>query len=210
MLATAPAGLLFRNTPQRSGVSGTIWAGEAGLAGGLRLAWQMAPLRSLTSLGFAADWSATGTGTDLRGRMLVHPGGRVVLDKVAGAADGTLLQALQPDLPFTCTLPMQLAFDRIAVHGGERAIAGRAQTEPGSCRARRGGVDTPVPALAIEAQRLGTHSQIRVVPATQRRRTLVSFDLAEDGRLAIQATPDGAATLPFLGLPPGARIEAGL
>ena len=76
----------------------------------------MAPLRSLTSLGFAADWSATGTGTDLRGRMLVHPGGRVVLDKVAGAADGTLLQALQPDLPFTCTLPMQLAFDRIAVH----------------------------------------------------------------------------------------------
>lgn len=207
MLATAPASLLVRNVPWRSGVAGTIWNGEVGIAGGSKLEWQLAPLRSLTSLGLAADWKATGPDTDLGGRALVHPGGRTVLDHVSGAADASLLQAIQPDLPFTCQLVMQVEMARIAVRGGTQMLDGKVTTDPGSCRAKTAGGATAVPALLLTAEHIGPRTTIRLTPATQRRQLLLDAILSEDGTLDIGMSKDGAAALPFVGLPGGARIQ---
>ncbi|NJB97698.1 hypothetical protein CA233_00535 [Sphingomonas sp. ABOLD] len=207
MLATAPASLLVRNVPWRSGVAGTIWNGEVGVAGGSKLEWQLAPLRSLTSLGLAADWKASGPDTDLGGRALVHLGGRTVLDHVSGAADASLLQAIQPDLPFTCKLVMQVEMARIAVRGGSQMMDGKVTTDPGSCRPKSGGGSTAVPALLLTAEHVGPRTTIRLTPATQRRQLLLDAVLGEDGMLDLGMSKDGAAALPFVGLPGGSRIQ---
>ncbi|WP_448661313.1 type II secretion system protein N [Sphingomonas sp. CJ20] len=208
MLVMMPASVVLKNRPWRTGVAGTIWNGEVGVAGGSKLQWQMAPLRSLLSLGYAADWKASGPNTDLGGQLLVHPGGRVVLDKVSGAADGTLISALQPSLPFTCDLTMQVQMDRVAVGGGSgQMLSGKAATDPGSCRAKTGGAATSVPALILTAEHIGDKTTLHLAPATQRRKLLVDATLGEDGTLDLGVTPDGAATLPFLGIPGGSRIQ---
>src|SRR6188768_1851677 len=59
MIATIPASAVFKNYAWRTGISGTIWNGEVGIAGGSTARWNWAPLRSLLSLGFAADWRLT-------------------------------------------------------------------------------------------------------------------------------------------------------
>ncbi|AJP74434.1 hypothetical protein TS85_10750 [Sphingomonas hengshuiensis] len=212
MVVTMPASVLFRNAAWRSGVAGTIWRGEVGLAGGSRFEWRMAPLRSLLSLGFAADWKAVGPNTDLGGRMLARPGGRMVLDHVSGRADGALLAARQPNLPFTCDLTMQVEMERIVVGGGSgRVVEGKAMSDPGSCRAKTGGgAASAVPALILTADHIGDKTTLRIAPATQRRRVLVDAVLEEDGTLDLGVTPEGAAALPFLGIPGGSRIKGAM
>jgi hypothetical protein len=202
-----PASVIFPNAPWRAGVAGTVWNGEVGVAGGASFSWEMAPLRSLTSLAFAADWKATGPDTDLGGQMIRHIGGRTVLDHVSGAADANLLRALQPNLPFTCNLTLQVEMQRIATGGGARMADGKVTTDPGSCRARNGGAPVAVPALLISAEHIGDKTTIRVAPSAQRLKTLMTAVLGEDGALDISMTPDGAAILPFVGLPGGARIQ---
>lgn len=207
MLATIPASVIIKNQPWRTGVAGTVWNGEVGVAGGSKLEWQMAPLRSLTSLAFAADFKATGPDTDLGGRMLMHLGGRTVLDNVSGAAHSSLLQALQPNLPFTCDMPMQIEMKRIAIGGGSQMMDGTLSTDPGTCHAKNGGVASAVPALILTAEHIGTTTRIRLAPMSQRRKVLLDATLAEDGTLDIGLTADGAAMLPFIGLPAGLRIK---
>ncbi|MBQ1496795.1 MAG: type II secretion system protein N [Sphingomonas sp.] len=207
MLVTMPASLVFRNTAWRTGVAGTVWNGEVGIAGGATFAWHMAPLRSLTSLAFAADWKATGPNTDLGGQMLQHLGGRTVLDHVSGSADASLFRALQPNLPFTCNLALQIEMRRIASGGGTRIADGKVTTDPGSCRAKNGGGPVAVPALLITAEHVGDRTTIRVAPSAQRLKTLMTAILSEDGTLDIAMTPEGAAILPFVGLPGGARVQ---
>ncbi len=207
MLVTMPASVVFKNHVWRTGVSGSLWSGEVGIAGGSTLRWHFAPLRSLTSLGFAADWTATGPGTDLGGRMLMRPG-RVVLDQVSGSAHASLLQLAGASLPFSCDFTMQVKMDRIAIGGSDQRIQGTAITDPGSCRGQRSAAPaSPVPALYFDAQAIGNESRLRLTPATQRRNALISAVLQDDGSMKITATPEGASTLPFLGIPPGATIE---
>jgi hypothetical protein len=207
LLVTLPASAVLKNRPWRTGVAGTVWNGEVGVAGGSKVEWHMAPLRSLTSLAYAADWKATGPNTDLGGRLLAHLGGRTLLDKVSGSADGTLLQALQPNLPFTCDLTLQVEMERIAIGGGSRMLSGNAASDPGSCRPKNAGAASAVPALILTAEHIGNRTLIRVAPMAQRRRVLVTMELAESGAVDLSVTPDGAAMLPFLGLPAGARIQ---
>jgi hypothetical protein len=211
MLATMPASVVLKNRPWRTGVAGTVWNGEVGVAGGSKFEWQMAPLRSLTSLGFAADWKATGPDTDLGGRMLVRFGGRTVLDKVSGTADARMLLALQPNLPFTCDLTLQVDMDRIAIGGGSQVLAGKAASDAGSCQAKSGSAaPSPLPPLLLTAEPIGGRTTIRIVPATQRRQVLVQAETSESGALDLSVTPQGAAMMPFLGIPPGARIQGAL
>lgn len=210
MLVTMPASVALKNGPWRTGVAGTVWNGEAGLAGGAKLEWHMAPLRSLTSLAFAADWKATGPNTDLGGQALVHLGGRVVLDHVSGSADGTLLAALQPNLPFTCDLTMQIEMERIAVGGGDQLLSGNATSDPGSCRPKGAGAASSLPPLVLTAEHIGTRTTIRIAPMAQRRQTLVNFVLSESGAVDLSVTADGATMMPFLGVPAGARIQGAM
>nr|WP_213982711.1 type II secretion system protein N [Sphingomonas sp. dw_22] len=210
MLATMPASVIVKNRPWRTGVAGTVWNGEVGVAGGSKLEWHMAPLRSLISLGFAADWKATGPNTDLGGRMLLHPGGRTVLDKVSGSADASLIRALQPNLPFTCDLTMQIQMERIAIGGGSQMLDGNATTDPGSCRPKGAGAASALPALILTAEHVGNRTMIRLAPMTQRRKLLLDANLDEDGTIDLGLTPEGAALLPFAGLPGGARIQGAM
>ncbi|MFD1786596.1 hypothetical protein ACFSC3_03325 [Sphingomonas floccifaciens] len=206
MIATIPAGALASPGPWRTGVGGTVWNGEVGLAGGSVLDWSWAPLRSLTTLAFAADWTAKGAATNLGGRALIGPSSTTV-DAMSGSADGTLLQALQPDLPFVCDMTMQLDFPKVKLGGSGQRIEGELLTDPGSCRPKAGGVATPVPALVLTAVHVGDRSTLRLAPATQRRRTLMTIQLSGDGAVELQVTPEGAAVLPFVGLPPGGSIK---
>lgn len=206
MAATMPAGVAFSNRPWRTGIAGTVWNGEVGIAGGTKIDWQWAPLRSLTSLAFAADWKATGPDTDMGGRGLVRFG-RIVLDSVSGSAHASLLGGLQPNLPFTCDLVMQSEFDRIAIGGSGQMIAGKLTTDPGTCTPKGGGAAVPVPALLLTAEKIGTTTRIRIAPATQRLQTLVDATLTEDGALTLRMTADGARVLPFVGMPAGASIS---
>ena len=207
MLATIPASVIVRNQPWRTGVAGTLWNGEVGVAGGSRIAWQMAPLRSLTSLAFAADFKGSGPDTDLGGRMLMHLGGRTVLDNVSGSAHASLLQALQPNLPFACDMAMQVEMKRIAIGGGSQMMDGTLTTDPGTCRPKRGGAASAVPELILTAEHIGNTTRIRLAPMTQRRKVLLEATLAESGAIDLSVTPDGAAMLPFLGVPAGARLQ---
>lgn len=206
MLATMPASIAFRNQPWRTGVAGTVWNGEVGVAGGASVEWQWAPLRSLTSLGYAADWKATGPDTDLGGRVLAGFGG-TTLDKVSGSAHASLLEAILPGLPFTCDLTMQVEIDRMVLGGSGQMMQGRIAGDPGSCRPKGAGAAAPVPALLLTAEKIGAESRISVTPLTQRRKTLVEATLQEGGGFDVRVTEDGAALLPFLGIPPGTRIQ---
>ncbi|WP_188054568.1 hypothetical protein [Sphingosinithalassobacter sp. CS137] len=206
MVFTMPASVFLKNRPWRTGIAGTVWNGEVGIAGGSILSWNWAPLRSLTSLGFAADWTAAGNDTDLGGRLLIGFSG-VTLDTVSGSADATLLQALQPNLPFSCDFTMQVDMDRIVAGGGEQMLQGTIVTDPGSCTPRGGGAATPVPALLLTAQHIGDETRIRLTPAAQRRQTLVEATLTEDGTIDVGVTQDGARVLPFLGVPGGMRVQ---
>jgi len=207
MIVTMPASVLVKNRPWRTGVAGTIWNGEVGVAGGSKFDWDMAPLRSLTSLGFAADWKATGPNTDLGGQLLAHLGGRVVLDHVSGSADGSLLQAVQPDLPFTCDMTLQVEMERIAGGGGSRLLNGTATSDAGTCTPKKGGPATSLPPLVLIAEHVGTRTSIRIAPAAQRRRTLLTAELEEGGAVDLSLTPEGAAMMPFIGLPGGVRVQ---
>lgn len=209
LIWTMPASVIVKNRAWRTGVAGTVWHGEVGVAGGSILNWDWAPLRSLTSLGFAADWRAAGNDTDLGGRVLLRPG-RTVIDAMSGRADASLLRAIQPDLPFTCELTMQAEFPRMVLGGAGQMVEGTLLTEPGTCAPKKGGTPTAVPALALTATKVGTESRLRLTPATQRRRTLMTIVLDETGEVAITMTPEGAQALPFVGLPPGASIRGAI
>jgi len=207
MIATTPAGVAFGNRPWRTGIAGTIWSGEVGIAGGTKVEWHWAPLRSLTSLAFAADWKATGPDTDLGGRGLVRFG-RTVLDSVSGSAHASLLNALQPNLPFTCDLVMQTEFPRIAIGGGSgQMVQGKLTTDAGTCTPRAGGAAVPIPALLLTAEKIGSSTRITIAPAQQRRQTLLDATLGEEGEMTLKLTPDGARILPFVGLPANASIS---
>jgi len=210
MVATLPASVVLTDRPWRSGIAGTIWNGEVGVAGGSKVEWEWAPLRSLTSLGFAVDWRATGPDTDLGGQALFRPGGAVRLDRVSGSADASLLQAVAPNLPFTCDLTMQVELPRLVAGSGDRQAQATILSDAGSCMARPTGVASTVPAMILTAEHVGRETRIRLAPQAQRRQTLVEAVLAEDGAYRMTLTSDGAAALPFTGLPPGVTVESRL
>lgn len=206
LIWTMPASVALGNRPWRTGVSGTVWNGEAGIAGGSVLSWHWAPLRSLTSLGFAVDWHMTGVDTDLGGRALMRPGSMIV-DALSGRTDATILQAIQPNLPFTCRMTMQAEFPRAVLGGSGQQAEGQLLTDAGTCQPKAGGAATDVPPLILTADHIGSETRVRLAPSQQRRRTLMTVVLTEAGQVTITMTPDGAQTLPFTAMPPGASIS---
>lgn len=210
LIATVPASLVALRTPGMA-IGGTIWNGEAALVGGNRVDWSWAPLRSLAQLGFALDWRARGPATDLAGRALLKPG-RVILQETTGSADGSLLDAIAPDLPFTCAMMMQVDLSRVAIGGEGQGFSGEIRSKPGACRTKgAGGLATPVPALIMIADRADQRSTVAsIAPLDQPRHRLVKITLGNDGRLVVGITPAGAAKLPFISPRGGMRIETEL
>lgn len=209
LVATIPAGLVAPRT-EGAVLGGTIWRGEAALAGGNRLDWSWAPLRSLVQIGFAIDWRATGPATDLAGRAMLKPG-RAILDAV-GRADGALLGAIAPGLPFTCEMAMTIDLPRVALGGDGQGFSGEVRSDPGTCRTKdAGGLARPVPALIMVAKRAADRSTLATIaPLGERRNRLVKITLGGEGRLVVGVTPGGAAVLPFISPSGGMTIETDL
>ncbi|MDF7777724.1 hypothetical protein P1X14_20885 [Sphingomonas sp. AOB5] len=201
MVATIPASAVLKNRPWRAGISGTIWNGEVGITGGGVAEWRWAPLRSLTGLGYAADWKLRGPDTELGGRAIAGFSS-VVLDKVSGSVDVGLLSVLRPNLPFTCAMTAQVEMDRVEMGGSGQMMQGRVLSDPGSCGMRGLPARANMPSLLFTAEKVGSITRIRLAPATQRMKTLISGTLSEGGQVELTMTPDGAQLLPFLPIPP--------
>lgn len=208
MVATIPAGVAAGNRPWVAGTSGTIWNGEVGVTGGSVVKWTWSPLRSLTSLGYAADFRVTGTDTDLGGRVLAGLTSKV-FDKVSGSADVALLTLLQPNLPFTCQMTAQVEMERAEFGGSGQMMKGAVVTDPGSCAPRLVGGATQLPSLIMTAEKIGTETRIRLAPAAQRRKILLNGTLSESGALVVSLTPEGAELMPFIGLRAGVPFKRG-
>lgn len=207
-----PASVLVPHQPWRSGVSGTIWNGAVGIAGGSRLEWRVAPLRSLISLGIAADYSLYGLdNARLDGQLLRHISGRTVLDNNSGSAHASILSAILPSIDIQCDSLLQIDMKRIALGSGEQGMDGRVVTDPGTCRATTAaGPATAVPSLLFTAEKVGAASRLTLAPATQRRQLLLDASLQENGTVDLQITQEGATRLPFLGIPSAMRVEGSL
>lgn len=205
-----PPSVIFRNAPWRAGVGGTVWNGEVGIVGGHRLSFEWAPLRSIGGLGLAMDWRIIGPRTDLSGRALFKPSGRMVLDDVVGQADWSLIGAFQPRLPFRCDGVVAINLPRVALFGGDRMIAGRMDSQPGTCAPLAGGGAVPVPALNLSTERVGANTRMTLAPAGQRRLALFDATLEQDGEIELRLTPAGSTAIAFIGMPAGPLRAAGL
>jgi hypothetical protein len=206
MVATIPASILFKPRPWRAGVAGTIWNGEVGVTGGSVVRWNWSPLRSITSLGYAADFRVTGPDTDLGGRVVAGFTSKV-FDKVSGSANVALLQVLKPNLPFTCAMTAQVEIERAEFGGAGQMMKGNVITDPGSCTSRIAGAATQLPSLIMTSEKIGTETRIRVAPAAQRLKRLVNGTLTENGELTVSLTPEGADMMPFVGLRAGVPVK---
>lgn len=197
LIALLPARFVIAPTDDRWMLAGTVWRGEAVLAGSHRLEWRFAPVRSLAALGFAADWRMTGQGTDLTGTATV--GSRETrLEGVSGQADGGLLAALEPSLPFTCDVTMQVDLADLAIGGTSQRATGTIRTDPGRCTAKGiASASTALPRLTATMRRAGDLSDGFVAPAANRQK-LVTISLSKRGRLVVAVTPAGGALLPFV------------
>lgn len=205
LLAQLPAAFLISRGDSIAALGGTIWHGEAALAGGDRLEWRWAPLRTLANLAFAVDFTVEGDGTGFGGRALLGASS-VRLDDVSGTGDARLLRALAPGLGFTCRMPLAIALEQVTLGGGTRRIVGQVTSGAGAC-STRGGAIVPVEPLVFAATPLGRATSATIAPTGQRRRSLATLLLAEDGKATFAVTRDGAAVLPFAAPAGGVSIE---
>ena len=210
LLATIPAALLVPRSEGVAAVGGTIWHGEAALAGGDRLSWRWAPLATLAHFAFAADFTVEGRDTALAGRALLRRSS-VRLDDVSGAADARLLAALDPGLSFACAMPLQVNLTTLAVGGGDQRILGEVRSGGGSCGPKSAGAArVPVAPLILTAGDVCRATAGGIAPLGQRRLSLVTFTLSREGKLELAVTRAGAAALPFAAPPMGMAISTNL
>lgn len=197
LAATAPARLLLGEGGPFQTVSGTIWAGEAAMAEGHALRWTWSPLGTLFKLGLAADVRVDGPDTDLRGEALVRPGSWA-LTELEGAADGSLLRALFPSLPFSCGVSLRADVARLAAGGNAPGADGTLRTTAGACSLAGAapGFGTELPALVATSSIDVSGSAGWLAPAGERGRRLVTWTMTPENRLSVQITPAGAALLP--------------
>jgi hypothetical protein len=93
------------------------------------------------------------------------------------------------------------------IGGSGQMLQGRIVSDPGSCRTKGPGPATVLPSLILVAEKIGKETRIRVSPAAQRLKLLITATLSEEGAIDMTVTPDGAAMLPFLGARPGMRVQ---
>lgn len=197
LFATAPARLIAGEGAGVQSVSGTVWAGEAALAGGHSARWTWSPLASLFRFGFAADVRVEGPDTDVTADALIRPSSRE-LTNVRGAADGSLINALFPRFPFACDFTMRLALERLAVGGQQPGAQGTVRTTGGTCGlpGAPAGAGRALPPLVATSSINASGSTGWLAPQGERGRRLATWTATPDSALAVRLTPEGAALLP--------------
>lgn len=213
LIATAPASLVLRLAapdgppPMIARISGTVWNGEAALAGGIAARWRTDLLASLAGLALVADLRVEGPTTDLAGRAALRSGG-LALSDVAGVADWALARALAPGASIVCDQSARVALPDLGFDGAAFSGAGELRSGPGACAAR-GGEAVEVPPLTA---RLSTESGDLLAVVTRADRpgaaALGEARLTPDGALTLIIRAEGAALIP--GMPRGGDSEIGM
>lgn len=177
-------------------MAGTVWNGEAVLDGAYRLSWRWAPLRSLAAFAFAGDVRLAGGGTDIAGSV-ISSGRRLRFDGLSGRADGALLAALDPALPFACETALEVDLPRLIVDRARSSAVGEVRAGSGSCATPGAGPNMVLPALLATLRAGPGGTTIGALsPIGQARLHLAEGSIA-GGRLTVALTPAGAAALPF-------------
>lgn len=202
LIASLPARLVI-DPGTRWAVGGTIWRGEAILAGAYRITWAWAPLRSILSLALAADWRMDGDGTAIAGKATAGPR-RLLLENVVGRGDGALLATIARDLPFSCDAVLTIDLPRVSIAGAASAARGEIRSHAGTCLPAGGAQSVSVPALVARANGdVADVTMLTIAPLRAPQLRLLDGRLA-DGLLTAGVTPAGAGLIPFLR---GFRIE---
>ena len=187
LIATMPARLIIdmaRPSPLIESVAGTIWSGDAALAGGHRLEWQVNPLTSLFNLGLSADWSLIGQGTDLSGQALLWP--RVTkLSGVEGIAAWKLVRAFAPAVVADCDLAVRVDIETLVLGMGTQTVSGALRTGQATCVFGGQGTKRIIPALKAVTGPENGDTALRIVEAAEPMRLWAELSLLPDRRLAI-------------------------
>ncbi|MGD2132838.1 MAG: type II secretion system protein N [Maricaulaceae bacterium] len=199
LIATLPASLAVRLADAPTVVaaaSGTVWRGEAMLAGGHRAAWTLDPVRSVRSLSLAARWRIEGPDTRLAGAIGLRPDG-VALADVTGRADWSLIAAVAPGLPASCDINLRVDISRALWSRSTRRLVGEVQANPGRCVSTDGETSSELdlPALEAIAASANGETSIQLAPAGDATRILLDAHLAADGALTVTLHPEGARVL---------------
>lgn len=195
LVATIPARFVI-DPGERWVMGGTVWHGEAVLGGSQRIEWDWSPVRTLTSLAFAADWRMSGGATDLTGTAALS-GRRVLLEDITGQADGAMIAAIAPRFPLVCETLMQVDIAVLSFGGTESRAVGEIRSQAGRC-APRGIAAPPValPPLILTMRNAGGPTEGWISPVGMRQK-LVTGTLSRRGRVAVAVSPAGGAALPF-------------
>lgn len=196
LIATIPAAAVLDES-DRLAVGGTIWNGEAVLASTIRVEWSFAPLTTLSRLAFSADWRITGGGTDLAG-MISQRGDVMTLHDAAGQIDGSLLNALFPGLPLTCSFTGTARIDNLRLGGDDQAAQANFVTGPVTCAAKAmAALPVQLPPLTADVV-ASDEASAGALMTEQSKEHLVEMRLDRDGMLSIWPTPMAVERLPLL------------
>lgn len=182
-----------------NGYSGTVWRGQAQLAGGHAVDWQVDALGSLAARGIAGDVVVTGPGTDLAGRVTLRglAGQDLRIEGLTGRAAWPLVVAVAPDLDVACDGAVVLQDVALALAPGLRRGSGSLRSGPATCTETSGASEpVPVPALAgrLETVEEGLRATLAQVEAPEI--LLAEARATNDDRLIVTVYPEGAALVP--------------
>lgn len=186
-----------------NGYSGTVWNGQARIAGGHALDWRIDLPASLAAFGLRLDAALTGPGTDLTARLTAPgPSPREIrIENLTGRAAWPLVEALAPPLILACDAAATLVGVDLTLAPGRFRGAGAASAGPGLCtrigrNAPQGAAPVPLPALAARLESLETGLRAVLTLAETPDAPLAEAELADDGRLILTLHPAGAALVP--------------
>lgn len=200
LVVNLPARLIVDQLPKTGGivaVTGTLWQGRVVLAGEQALGWRLAPWRSLTGLGLAADITAQGPGSDAAGPVLIRPGG-IAAGPVDGTLSAALIGALLPEAGVACDGGLVARGLRVDVSRRAASGAGELRSGPIACR---GGLTLDLPAARLVLTEVGGGLQVRAT-TTEGDEPLFRADVDTDGGLTATLHARAAALIP--GMPSSA------
>ena len=199
LIATAPARIMLPpNDEGALSAVGTIWNGEVPIGEQTAVSWRLAPMRSILSLGVAADVVIRGGATDMTAKAVWRPG-RLELTSVSGMAGPGLVNTLIEDLPFRCDLSFLVDLDKVVLAGPRSSVVGTVRSGAGLCWADSG-IDperAAVPAMTGRAVIGATGTSAWLVPSARPRgERLVQMRIDRSGRLTATVLEAGALILP--------------
>lgn len=201
LVVTAPASVLSRVVeipPTVTGLAGTVWQGQAVVAGGIAAAWQVDIFGSLQSGALVADWTLTGADSRLSGRASGAPGRAEVTD-VSGVAGWSLLAAAMTDLPAQCNLSARVEIEKAKLGPGVVSGRGKLTSPPMVCATEAGEISVPATTTTLTPIEGG----VRLVAETREDGVrLGSVDLLARGWMIATLEPAGAQLIP--GMPSSA------